>query len=540
MRKIINQNRLEAAEQLIRLICISDDKSPDIFFKLHKQVAEKFGIGMLSNDELTKSYHILLKNGKVPKDKSVEEYIRLKRVRSLSGIIVVSVLTKPYKCPGKCLYCPTQEGLPKSYMNKEPAVMRAVLNNFDPYRQTQNRLSALSATGHNLEKINIRVIGGTWSYYPKQYQGWFIKRCFQACNEFSSSRKTFPIRLSRAQKDNETAKHRIVEISIETRQDYINILEIKRLRRLGVTKVELGVQSIYDDILKINQRGHDVATTVKATKLLKDAGFKVAYQVMLNLAGANIERDRQMLKELFSKSEFRPDYLKIYPLAIVREAEIYKMYKQGKLKPYTSEELISIIQEFKCIAPYYLRIERIIRDIPSDDIIEGGAKVSNLRQMIQEKMAREGKYCRCIRCREVASRFDEKVEYKVFREDYDSSDGREIFLSIESKDCRLVYSILRLRIPSSLNEVCFSVLNKAALVREIHTYGPQLGIAERKAGCVQHRGFGKQLMVKAEEIINQEFPDLNKIVVIAGVGTRDYFRKLGYKLNQTYMVKSLN
>lgn len=570
-------NRIQAADTVILELVERKIRVRDDFFKLHKSVVEKCGVSMLTNDELTKSYHNLVKNKKISSNKYVEELIRLKRVRSMSGIVVVSILTKPYDCPGNCLYCPSQKGLPKSYMKNEPAVMRAIANNFDPYRQVQSRLKALSATGHQAEKINIRVIGGTWSYYPRAYQSWFIKRCYTAANEFdpkpqkpnpndqcqipnpndqcsmandqSQNPKSQILNsndqrprdsLLNQQQINETAKQRIVEISIETRQDYIDKQEIVRLRKLGVTKVELGVQSVFDDVLTINRRGHDVRRTIEATTLLKDAGFKVAYQVMLNLAGSDLNRDEKMLEELFLNPDFRPDYLKIYPLAIVKEAPIYKLYKQGKHKPYTKEELSKIITNFKISCPKYLRIERIIRDIPSNDIVEGGAKISNLRQIIKEEMAKAGTSCNCIRCREIRNAYSDDLDYKLFREDYEASDGKEIFLTFESSDRSKLISILRLRIPSNIDiGHHLTVLNKCALVREVHTYGPQLAVGTKDEKSAQHQGFGKKLIGEAENIVKNEY-GLHKIAIISGVGARPYFRKLGYELKNTYMIKSLN
>ncbi len=579
--------RKEAAEALISSLYQQNISDPEVFSRLHRKVVGEFGVTMFTNDELSKLYHKMLKLGKISQNKTIENLLRQKKVRSLSGIVVVSILTKPYDCPGNCLYCPSQDNLPKSYMKNEPAVMRAILNGFDPYRQTQNRLEALKATGHPLDKINIRIIGGTWSYYPKRYQTWYIKRVYQAANEFdgkskfqmsndkindqiphsslslrahpslrepegSSESRTAESKtmapptgeagndqcLTQLQKENETAGCRLVEISVETRQDYINEVEICRLRELGVTKVELGVQSIYDDVLIKNRRGHDVACTIRATKILKDAGFKVAYQVMLNLAGSDFERDKKMLEELFANPDFRPDYLKIYPLAVVKEAPIYELYKKGELKIYNAEQLSELIGTFKKdVAPKYLRIERIIRDIPSDDIVEGGAKVSNLRQLIQEKMIVDKKSCQCIRCREIGGEDIDGKKWQIFREDYEASDGLEIFLSVESEDRAKILSILRLRINNKNNFL--KVLNGAGIVREMHTYGAQVSIDHKNSEAAQHRGYGKMLLAEAENIVKSEF-GLSKMAVIAGVGAREYFRKFGYEIEDSYMTKLIS
>ena len=530
----------EAIEKLIFELIDRNVNDFARFNKAQRQISKEFKFPFFSNDELQKVYHSLIQQKRIVKNETLEKLIRLKSTRSLSGIVVVSVLTKPYDCPGKCLYCPTEKNVPKSYLSNEPAVMRAMLCDYDPYRQTKLRLEALKSIGHKTSKINIRVIGGTWSYYSPQYQTWFIKEVFRAANEdYQTSLKS--TKLSKLQTTNEHALHRIVEISIETRQDYINKNEIKRLRLLGVTKVELGVQSVYDEVLKTNRRGHDIEQTKIATNLLKDAGFKVSYQVMLNLPGSSLAMDEQMFEQLFNNTQFKPDHLKIYPLALLKEAPIYQLYRKNKFKPYNKEELTNVLVKIKAKIPPYCRIERVIRDIPASSIVEGGAKVSNLRQIATEAMKKANLQCQCIRCQEIKSRFDKNEKYKLMRRDYDASGGKEIFLSIESTDGKQLVSFLRLRIPSQFftGQTNFlPVLNNSAIIREIHTYGPQLEIGERDLAAAQHQGFGKKLIAEAEKIVKKEF-NLSKISVIAGVGTREYFSKLNYFLDQTYMTKIL-
>lgn len=496
---------------------------------------------MLTNDKILEAYHNLLSNKIIKRDLLLEKILILKNTRSLSGIVVISVLTKPYECPGKCIYCPTEKDVPKSYFSNEPAVMRAITCRYDPYLQTQSRLKALDAVGHITDKLNIRIIGGTWSYYPKSYQTWFIKRIFEAANDFGTKFELKNRKLDELQKNNETAEHRIVEISIETRQDYINKAEIRRLRWLGVTKVELGVQSIYDKVLKFNNRGNTDTDTVEATKLLKDAGFKVSYQMMLNLPGSDSDLDLSMFKTMFEDSRYQPDHLKIYPMALVKESGAYGLYEKGEYKPYTKEQLIDLICKIKEYIPYYCRIERVIRDIPADSIVEGGSKVSNLRQEVEITLAKNGKRCHCVRCREVKSRFDKLTEWKLFREDYDSADGKDIFLSIESLDKSQLYSMLRLRIVSQYNSKkkhFIKALEDSALIREIHTYGPQVRIGQKSGQAAQHQGFGRILVSEAEKITKNEYL-LDKIAVIAGVGVRGYFRNIGYIEKDTYMIKNL-
>jgi len=507
------------------------------YFK--RKISKKYKILCPSNILLLKVYHKMAKNGIIERSKKLENLLKTRPVRSLSGIVNISVLTKPYPCPGKCLYCPIEKGIPKSYLSGEPAVERAKRLKFDPYLQVKKRIEMLEAEGHPTDKIELRIVGGTWSYYPKKYQIWFIKRCFDACNKQKQ-----PIRLNlaiakltrmlmKAQKLNEKSKNRIVGLSVETRPDFINPSEIKWLRELGVTMVELGVQSIYDDVLKLNLRGHKVKETILATKLLKDAGLKILYQMMPNLPGSNLKKDEKIFEELFKNPDFKPDLLKIYPCILLKEAPLYRWWKEGKYRPYSEKTLINLLKKIKKKIPYYVRIQRIQRDIPSQRAIAGSGKISNLRQVIFEIMKKEGWKCKCIRCREIRENYNPKEKIYLFRQGYRASEGKEIFLSFENKNRAKLYSLLRLRITSE----------NRAIIREIHTYGqlhPFKKTYRGRASVIspQHKGLGKKLIRTAEKITKKEFK-LKKIAVIAGIGVRDYFRKLGYRLKNTYMEKEL-
>lgn len=494
---------------------------------LKREVAKQHQGSCPSNISLLQTYHKLVKNETIDSSERLEKTLRTRPVRSLSGIVNVSVLTKPYECPGQCIYCPQSENVPQSYVDQEPAVMRAQLADYDPKQQVKTRINGLEKEGHPTDKIELRIIGGTWSYYPDQYQIEFVKNCFDACNEKESNT------LEQAQKKNEEADHRIIGLSVETRPDYINKKEIKQLRELGVTRVELGVQILSDKILKKVQRGHGVKATTKATKLLKDAGFKISYQMMLDLPGSDFETDRETFEKLFSDQDFQPDLLKIYPTVVLEGTPLYEWYQQGKYEPYSKEELTELIKEIKKEVPRYVRIQRIIRDVPTDQIV-AGCTTSNLRQEIHRDMEQEEWQCNCIRCREVGNNYQDEP-LKLFRQDYSASDGKEIFLTYESKDRQRLYSLLRLRIPSD-KEPAFSALKNSALIREMHTYGQEVPVDQMGKGA-QHKGLGKKLIKKAEQIAQQN--DFNKIVVIAGVGVRNYFRKRGYELKGTYMVKNL-
>ena len=418
--------------------------------------------------------------------------------------------------------------MPKSYLANEPACMRAVLTKFDPYKQTKARLDSLAMTGHKTDKIELIVLGGTWSYYDKKYQEWFIKRCFQACN--AKSKQT----LKQAQKINEKAKHRIIGLTLETRPDYINKNEVERLRWLGATRIELGVQSIYDEVLRYNHRGHNTEKTIKATKLLKNAGIKITYHIMLGLPGSNFQKDIKMFKELFSNPSFQPDQLKIYPCVVLKTAPLYKLWKNKKYKPYNEKQLLKLLSEVKKNIPPYVRIVRIIRDIPSQSIVAGN-KTSNLRQLMEQKKVK----CNCIRCREIRNSKFKIQNSKLLRREYDASDGKEIFLSFEDTKNNKLLAFLRLRIT---NEWSLPVLQNCAIIRELHVYGQVATINSKlkiqNPKYVQHTGFGKLLMDKAEKIAKNEFK-FKKIAVIAGIGVREYYYKLGYKLKNEYMVKNL-
>lgn len=511
-------------ELIIKELIKNKVKTLEDLARTKRKIAKKYKISCPSNITLLKTYHEMVKKKKVRKQASIKFLLRTRPIRSLSGIVNISVLTKSYPCPGKCLYCPKERGIPKSYVSGEPAVERAKRLNYDPYLQAKKRIEMLELEGHPTDKIELRIVGGTWSYYPKIYQKWFVKRCFEACNESKSKN------LIEAQRLNEKTKHRIIGLSVETRPDFITPSEIKRLRELGVTMVELGVQSIHDDVLKLNLRGHTVKETILATKLLKDAGFKILYQMMPNLPGSNLKKDKETFEELFQNSSFQPDLLKIYPCALLKEAPLYKWWRAGKYKPYTYKQLLNLVKSIKKIIPYYIRIQRITRDIPSKTIVAGPAKISNLRQILFEKMKKEDWQCKCIRCREVGQIYNPKEKLYLFRKDYRASKGREIFLTFENKNRTKLYSLLRLRLTSQ---------NKA-VIREIHTYGQLQPIGRGLTSIIspQHRGFGKKLIKEAEKITKKDF-GLKKITVISGVGVREYFRQLGYKLKDTYMVKKI-
>lgn len=497
------------------------------------QYAEHFGVSPPPNSELIAAYRALVKLGKISENREFTRLIRKRGIRTLSGVAPVAVLTKPLGCPGRCVFCPTEENVPKSYLSNEPAVMRAIINDYDPYKQVKSRIQTLHENGHPTDKIELIIMGGTWSAHPRRYQVSYIRQCLNAMNNKKSRT------LAEAQKINEKAQHRCVAMVLETRQDWIDEKEILRMRMLGATRCEIGAQTIYDDVLDLVKRGHRTDATIRATQLLKDAGFKVSYHMMPNLPGSNVERDIEMFRELFANSAYRPDMIKVYPCMVVPFSELKLWYEQGRHRPYTDEELLEIIFRIKPMFPRYLRVTRLIRDIPATSII-GGSKVSNLRQVAQKMMKEKGIICQCIRCREIRGQPIEKHNIEFRMMDYEASGGHEFFLSFDDKKSDKLCALLRLRFSSySLNGKKHFIkgLEGAAILRELHTYGAQVPISERDELASQHMGFGKRLVSAAEEIAQKH--GYKKMAVIAGVGIREYYRKLGYALEGTYMVKKL-
>lgn len=529
---------------------------------------------MPTKAEVLALYRELVAEGTESVNLLAERALRKLKTKSNSGIAVVSLLTKPFPCPGRCTYCPTEENMPKSYLSKEPAAARALMNDFDPYLQITNRLKALEMNGHPIDKIEMIVIGGTWSFYHPAYQEEFLIGCYRACNEYDSkpphllrsgapsprsrteSTAPSPIspgltsegvlnhirtgaerlrELERLQNENEHAKCRIIGLSIETRPDYITDFEIERLRTLGVTKVEIGVQHLDDDVLKLTKRDMKITRVKTATEKLRNAGFKMVYHMMPNLPGSTKERDVNMFGELFDGVDFQPDMLKIYPCMVLEHSELYETWKQGEFRAYNDQELIEVVRGAKKFVPPYVRILRVYRDIPAS-YIKAGSTISNLRQEMDRDMAKNGWQCKCIRCREIREGEVNAEEFTLSRIEYRTKTGTEIFLSWENEKGKLA-AFTRLRLPDEHGKnALLPVLRGAALIRELHTYGrhtPVGGDGEQS----QHVGFGRRLMAEAERIAKES--GYEKLAVISGIGVREYYRKLGYHLEGTYMIKKL-
>jgi len=515
----------------MRALAGMDAPSPeDIHAILRKHPRD--GNSMFSKGQLTRIYRHLCDEGRLEFDDRLLRRIRRKPVRTLSGVAPVTVLTKPYPCPGKCIFCPTDVRMPKSYLHDEPGAMRAEQHAFDPFDQTAGRIDTLSGNGHAVDKIELLVLGGTWSGYPQEYQEWFVRRCFDAMNGRESSS------LEEAHRLNEDARHRNVGLVLETRQDHVTPREVRRLRRLGATKIQMGAQSLDDRVLALNHRGHAVEDTRQAMRLLRGAGFKLVLHWMPNLLGATLESDREDFLRLFDDEALRPDELKIYSTALLKNAELYEYYARGEYEPYDEADLLELILECKRHVPEYCRINRIYRDIPSTNIV-AGSKMTNMRQHLHRLLRRLGPeaQCRCIRCREMRSENWEDLH--VVERRYRSSHCEEYFVSYENSEERLA-GYLRLSLPDTPGRVGgrdleIPELNGVALVREVHVYGPSRELGQSDAAGSQHRGLGKQLMLRAEEMARAAGYD--GLAVIAAVGTRPYYAARGYTPEGSYMLK---
>lgn len=458
---------------------------------------------------------------------------KTRAVRTESGVAPFAVMMKPHYCPGNCIYCPLEEGMPKSYLSDEPAAQRAKQLNFDSRLQVEMRLKQLHATGHITEKIDLIVIGGTFSAYPDEYKKEFFKGMYDGINGVVSKSLEEAIRF------NETAEKRVVGISVETRPDWVTEEEIKLWRKMGVTKVQLGVQAFDEKILKVINRGHSLDSVAEATRLCRNAGLKICYHFMPNLPNSNPEKDIEMAKIMFTDPRFGPDYIKVYPAMVIPNTELYKMWERGEYKSFSDAELRKVLKAVKALTPKWCRIDRLVRDI-SKKWVSSGSLATNMRQLLQDELKKEGVLCKCIRCREVRGGvYEEDVRLNV--DERESLGGKELFLSFDSVKDKL-FSMLRLRLPEKNEKMLFEELEGAAIVREVHTYGQvkdlqgvSLQVGDERS---QHRGLGKRLLAKAEEIAVER--GYKKMAIISAVGTREYYRKLGYGLVGEYVVKVLS
>ena len=561
-----------------------DDCDPATLKRLLKRYPKE-GRGFFSKSDIVCGFRYLSNKHGWPSDGGAFlEKIRKKPVRTLSGVAPVTVLTEPYPCPGRCIFCPSDVRMPKSYLADEPGAQRAAYHRFDPYEQTFSRLRAFDALGHRADKIELIILGGTWSFYPEPYQIWFVKRCFDALNDFGGQhpdsdrcrggvnfdalrervdgrtmRRTYNHIVSqfrdrqsstpaverarwsdlhRVQKLNETARARCVGMVVETRPDHLLEEEIVRIRRLGATKVQIGIQSLSDKVLALNRRGHDVAATRRAMRRLRRAGFKIHAHWMPNLYGSSPADDIEDFERLFSDPGFRPDELKIYPCSLIESAELMRYYEDGRWRPYSHDELLQVLGICFRQTPEYCRLTRVIRDIPGTDIVDGN-RTTNFREIVERHLRRDGHRVREIRAREIRSQPLDPGRLVLRRLDYSTAIGQEVFLQLVTREDRLA-AFLRLSLPS-----LGTVLSKpgedappiaeiacSAMIREVHVYGLVVGLGARTNGRSQHSGLGKRLVEQARAMASAAgYKDL---AVISSVGTRGYYRGLGFTDGELY------
>lgn len=498
--------------------------SPDNI-ALHKRLWASRTGSFVKDSDILAIYKHLVKEGDIEPNINLENSLQTRSIRTRSGVTPFAVMTKPYICPGQCTFCPLELGMPKSYLSDEPAAQRAKKFNFDPRLQIENRLDQLVATGHNTDKIELIVIGGTFSNYPSEYKIEFFKGMIDAVNGTDSSS------LEEAQKINKSAPRRIVGISIETRPDWLDAEEVRLLRYLGVTKLQVGVQAFDEEILKKIRRGHSLDAVAESTRRLKNAGFKICYHFMPNLPGSTPAKDLEMASLMYEDERFKPDFVKIYPAQVIPHTELHREWERGEFETYPDEVMLELLTNIKLITPRSVRIDRLVRDI-SKKWVSSGTHKTNMRQIIQHNLEKEGKSCECIRCREVKDRAfggnPSLVTAKI-----DTLGGTEYMLTFEEGDS--LYSLLRLRLPSQSAEILFPELTGSAIIREIHTYGTAVPIDEESGTESQHKGLGKKLIREAESLAKES--GYSKISVISSMGTKGYYEKLGYKEDGLYMSK---
>jgi len=566
--KIIDEGRSQLA--------INPNFSKEAFHKVKNDVYKGYDIAKpFPSIRILERYDERVKNWEFDEDDVFRRLLRKRGVRSLSGVTVISLLTKFWGCPGKCVYCPTFEWLPKSYIPHEPAVMRAELNKFDPILQIQNRLRALEVTGHKIEKNDVRIIVyDAFNSYEDMKP--HIEKTDYAHDRFASFKLKEGFKMyesksfEEAVERNALSTQRVIGMAIETRPDWITPEEIVRLRRYGVTRVEIWYQTTDDAINELNKRGHGNQESIAATKMLKDAGFKVVAHIMPNLLGSNPDNDRQSMKECFENQLFRPDELKIYPMMVTDKAELTNIWREGWFEAYDDETLIDLMCDLEMLVPEYVRINRTYRDIPASEILHGST-LSNLRQLVEDKLVSQNRIMTDIRSREIKDKSNNPADAVLRTLKYEASDGIEYFMTYEDPEDRTIFSLLRLRIPSSIvnpnSQQTFEMttddaksqeenrdpnrvllpsitdylpeLTWAALIREIHTFWDQMSIGQQWKQFGQHIGFWKRLIAEAERLA-AEYDWVTKMAVIAWVWVQQYYEKRGYKLEGTYMTKELS
>lgn len=534
--KILSPNEKLAIERIINKLTHEKNPTDKYLMKLKREYAKRYKLNrFVKNSEIL---YLINKSEDLGIDikERLKKLLLIRRIRTISGIAVIAVMTKPVGCPGNCLFCPTIEDAPKSYTGKEPAALRGAQNDFDPRRQVEARMHQLESIGHTVDKVHLVIMGGTFLSMPPEYQTAFITDCLNGITGKTD------LTIEAAQISAETSIKKNVGITVETRPDYSFPRHINQMLKLGGTWVEIGVQSLSDEILNLVKRNHSVDDVRKAIQSARDGGLKITVHMMPNLFQTP-EEDLEMFNTLFYDERFIPDALKIYPTLVLRHSELYDWWKRGDYKPYSEEKIIDLISKVKSIIPPYIRIQRIQRDIPAY-LIEAGVKSGNLRELAKAALVQRGKVCKCIRCREIGHQINlgkndwKNKDKKYFTRSYKASNGYEHFISYETKDEETLFGFLRLREPSVHSFRSEVGMNQATIIRELHVYGQAVGIGkDPKLMEWQHRGIGKELIELAENITENE--GYKKILVTSGIGVRDYYKKFGFKREGVYMGKKV-
>jgi elongator complex protein 3 len=520
-------------QDIVELILLKEIQSKDELHKMKVKLCKKYQLQTIPRDSEILAH--------LPADRLENQVayslLRKKSTRTLSGVAIIAAMTSPETCPhGKCIPCPggPERNTPQSYTGYEPAAMRACCNNFDPFLQVQSRIEQLHAIGHVTDKVDLIIMGGTFTARLPEYQQWFVKRCFDALNNQQS--KT----LDNAKKKNETASSRCIGLTIETRPDWFRLQHVDQALSLGATRVELGVQTIFDPILYGIERGHTVSDSIAATRIAKDAGLKVCYHMMPGLPGSTEKKDIQTFRSIFTDENFKPDMIKIYPTLIIKGTKLYDLWKEGKYNPLTTEQASLLIARVKKDIPEWVRIQRIQRDIPAHEIC-AGIKKSNLRQYVEKEMQKHGTSCRCIRCREIGHVTAEKTKMladlslRCVQRRYKASNGEEFFISLEDMTQDIIVGYLRLRDVATphrselQDEPCM-------IIRELKVLGREASLGERTSEAYQHRGYGKTLLYEAERICSEQLGK-KRLFVLSGIGVKPYYRKVGFTDKGVYLSK---
>ena len=524
-----------AAREIIEALMLLNSPTHYDVHRAKTQVAAKHKLNcIVSNAEIIAAMK--------PKEKlRLLPLLRRKTTRTISGVTVVAVMTQPKPCPQPkpCAYCPggPAQGVPQSYTGHEPAAMRGSQNNYDPYLQVQSRIEQLAAIGHRVDKIELIAMGGTFPATPLEYQTRFIQRCLDAITGKVSAS------LEEAKAHAETSKIRNVGITVETRPDWCKEPHVDAMLDMGVTRVEIGVQNPVDELYRYAGRTHTVVDVTEATRVAKDAGLKVVYHLMPGMPGSNPKMDLDAFKRVFADPAFKPDMIKIYPCLVIAGTNAYDWYREDVYKPYSTEAAVNLIAEVKKALPPWVRVMRVQRDIPAGLIVAGVDK-SNLRQLVQKKMAEQGDRCGCIRCREVGHRMavngvtPDLGKIQILTTRYPASEGQEIFLSAEDTENNVLIGYLRLRVPSAKAHRPEISAVPSAIVRELHVYGPLVPVGKHLTKAWQHKGYGSILLDEAERVAREDY-DSKKLLVISALGTKQYYMRFGYERDGVYVSKRL-